>query len=243
METFKVRGVVLHQVKYSETSLIVKIYTDLFGLQTYIAKGVRSPKSRIKAALFQPLTLVDMVVYHNQKKEMQHIREICCSYHYKSIPYDIKKTTIALFVNEMLYKSIHEELQNRELFNYIFNALVQLDEAETHLPDFHLVFAMHLTRYLGFYPHGRYSSHNNIFDMMEGVFKSHLPDHTHYIEGQTCVYFDSIINPENSTVFFHNIPSGIKKILLEKIIDYYGLHISVFGKIRSHLILEEVLHG
>lgn len=78
---------------------------------------------------------------------------------------------------------------------------------------------------------------------MEGVFKSRLPDHTHYIDGQACVCFDNIINPENSTLFAHNIPQGVKKILLEKIIDYYGLHISVFGKIRSHLVLEEVLHG
>ena len=243
MELIKTRGIILHQVKYSETSLIVKVYTELLGLQTYMAKGVRKKNASLKAALFQPLNMIDLVANHNPKKDIQYIRDISSPYSYKSIPYDIKKSTIARFINELLYKSIHEEISNKELITYICNALIALDEAPSAFSDFHLVFAMQLTSHLGFYPHGRYSSQDKFFDIMEGMFKPSLPDHTNYLEGIACQYFDRIINPENSSTYFFDMPLGIKKLLLEKIIDYYRLHIQVFGNIRSHLVLEEVLHG
>jgi len=243
VEILKTKGIILHQVKYSETSLIVKIYTEQCGLQTYIAKGVRKKNAAFKAGLFQPLNIVDLVAHHNSKKEIQHIKDISCAYYYKSLPFDIKKTSIAIFINELLYKSIHEEIPNIDLFNYISNALTGLDEASSAFTDFHFVFAMQLTLHLGFYPHGRYSSYNKVFDLMEGVFKPVHPEHTNYIDGHLCQYFDRIINPENISSYYFDMPLSYRKLLLEKIIDYYRLHIHVFGNIRSHHVLEAVLHG
>ena len=243
MEILKTRGIILHQVKYSETSLIVKIYTEQCGLQTYIAKGVRKKNGAFRAGLFQPLNIVDLVAQHNLKKEIQHIKDISCAYNYKSLPFDIKKTSIAIFINELLYKTIHEEIPNGELFNYIRNALIELDEVASIFTDFHFVFAMQLTLHLGFYPHGRYSSRDKVFDMMEGVFKPVQPDHTNYMDGQLCQHFDRIINPASKNMYYFDMPSGLRKLHLEKIIDYYRLHVHVFGTIRSHHVLEEVLRG
>jgi len=243
VEILKTRGIILHQVKYSETSLIVKIYTEQCGLQTYIVKGVRKKNAAFKAGLFQPLNIVDLVAHHNSKKEIQYIKDISCVYNYKSLPFDIKKTTIAIFINELLYKSIHEEIPNDDLFNYIQDALIGLDEAEASFTDFHFIFAMQLALHLGFFPHGRYSSGNQVFDMMEGIFKPAIPVHTYYIDGQLCRYFDLMIDPDNIKVYYFNIPFSFRKLLLEKIIDYYRLHIHVFGNIRSHHVLEEVLRG
>src|SRR4051812_25488846 len=100
----KTTGIILHTVKYSETSLIVKIYTRNYGLQSYIISGTRSKKSKNKASLFQPLTLVDLIVSNSAKEGLHRISEINILHSYNAIPYQIIKSSISVFINEILYK-------------------------------------------------------------------------------------------------------------------------------------------
>ena len=109
------RGIVLHTTKYSETSLVAKIYTEVFGLQSYLVKGIRKQKAKLRPALFQPMTLADLVVYHKDKGSLQNIKESRIAVPYRSIPFDIRKSSMLLFINELLYKSIREEETNRKL--------------------------------------------------------------------------------------------------------------------------------
>src|SRR3990172_7140574 len=120
---YKTRGIVLHHIKYSETSVIAKIYTELFGLQSYLINGVRSQKAKVKANLLQPLSLVDMIVYHKEKKGLQRIRDVSGNPPLSSIPYDFPKSSVALFIAEILYKSIREEEANTNMFEFIFHSI------------------------------------------------------------------------------------------------------------------------
>src|ERR1700739_4007717 len=132
----KTKGIVLHTTKFSETSVIVRIYTEKLGLVSYIVKGVRAAKSKAKAALLQPLTLLEMEVSHRENKSLQYIKEFRRAYNYQSIPFDTLKSAIAVFLLEVISKSIREHEQNDEMFDFIYDSLCALDQSEKLNPDF-----------------------------------------------------------------------------------------------------------
>ena len=138
------RGIVLHCIKYSETSVIAKIYTEKLGLQSYMVKGVRAAKSKSKAAMLQPLTLLEMEVSHRENKGLQYIKEFRRAFIYQSIPFDTLKSTISFFLLEVISKTIREHEPNDELFEFLYESLCALDRAEKLNPDFHLVFLLRL---------------------------------------------------------------------------------------------------
>ncbi|MCD4664768.1 MAG: DNA repair protein RecO [Bacteroidales bacterium] len=166
----KTRGIVLNKVKYSETSLIVKIYTELFGLQSYLIRGIRNKKSKIKPSLLQHLALIELIVYHKEKKSIQHIKEIKSAYQFKSVPFDIRKSSIIIFLNEILYKVIKEEESNKSLFEFLFNTIQILDINEKGVSDFHLIFLVQLTKFLGFFPKNNFSKTRDNFNLEDGEF-------------------------------------------------------------------------
>lgn len=225
----KTRGIVINFIKYKESSIITKIYTEKFGLQTYIENGVRSSKGKNKIALFQPLTLLDLVVYHNHKKEIHRISEIKCSTSFRSIPYEIKKSCCALFLNEVLNKSLKEASENVALFGFLQDAILYLDIHDEHIENFHLYFLLNYCFYLGFAP----ENGKEIFDQFFS-FSYQIP---HDLE--TINFIDQIINQD----FGHSliINRGQRNQVLEVILAFYRLHVEEFGEIRSLAVLKDVL--
>jgi DNA repair protein RecO (recombination protein O) len=148
----KTRGIVLNYIRFRETSIIVKIYTEEFGLQTYIENGVRSSRSRNKIALFQPLTLLDLVVYHRDNGSIMRISEIKCNTPFQTLPYQFVKTGIALFITEVLTKSLKEESGNPDMFWFLFQSILFLDTQPEAYENFPIQFLLKLSRYLGFAP-------------------------------------------------------------------------------------------
>ncbi|MCU0371412.1 MAG: DNA repair protein RecO C-terminal domain-containing protein, partial [Bacteroidales bacterium] len=149
---------------------------------------------------------------------------------------------ILLFLNELLYKTIQEETLNPELFRFIFDHLALLDKTEENPANFHLLFSLHLTHFLGFFPQGACLNDNTVFDMGEGHFSQGeaLPAEN-FITGRSCDWFSKLlaISPGN----FHTvaIPSNIRSELLEKILRYYHMHLPLTGEFKSHIILHDVL--
>ena len=237
----KTRGIVLHQINYSETSVIAKIYTEQFGLQSYIVRGVRKAKSKIKRNLLQHLSLVDMVVYHREKSNIQNIKEIKANFQLQSIPFEITKSSIAIFINEILYKSIKEEEANSNLFEFIFSSVKLLDEAKDKYINFHLLFMIHFTKFLGFFPRRNYSPVKTFFDMEEGIFCGNKPMHGNYIREPLSRKFFDLLKTELSDHSSVNLSQKERQEFLQKLIDYYRLHLPVFREIKSHHILREVL--
>ena len=195
----KTLGIILHTIKYSETSLITKIFTRDFGLQSYIISGIRNKKSKNKATLFQPLAMVELIVSNSQKGSLQRISEINTHYPYVDIPYNISKSSIALFLNEVLFKAINVEHPDEDMFEFIKSSLQILDLEHKNCSNFHIYFMVQLSRFLGFYPQGNYSSDNSIFDLQEGRFVNYLPNHPHYLKSQNAKLLNDFIIAEYET--------------------------------------------
>ena len=234
-------GIVLHTVKYSETSLIVKIYTRNFGLQSYMVSGVHSKKSKSKAVLFQPLALVEMQVSNSHKGSLQRISEIHILHPYTDIPFDIVKSSIIIFLNEVLYKALREEHPDEDLFDFLKNSLLILDLNHDNCSNFHVFFMVQLSRFLGFYPQGKCSAETPIFDLMEGKYIDHLPNHFYYLNKQNSSLLHEFIVSNYETMHLIKISATARKELLQGMITFYQLHITSFKEIRSQEILEEVL--
>jgi len=237
----KTRGIVLHKINYAESSVIVKVYTDLFGLQTYLLKGVRKKKPLISPSLLQHLSLLELVVYHKETADIQHIRELRPAYAFAHIPFDIRKSSLAIFINEVVYKALKEEEPNQELFEFLYTAIVLLDEVEDHLGTFHIWFCIQFSRFLGFFPNDNFDQNHAWFDLREGLYVNTPPIHQQYLskELSQLLFHFTCLSP--LTMADVTITVGQKKQLLVALMDYYRIHLQGFGEIKSRKILEQVL--
>ncbi|MBL7137294.1 MAG: DNA repair protein RecO [Bacteroidales bacterium] len=238
---YKTRGIVLHSVKYSESSLIVKVYTEIFGLQSYLLKGIRSQKAKTKPALFQSLSLLDMVVYHKEKSSLHPVKEVRLAAPTHSISSDIRKSSIALFLAELIYRTIREEEANTALFEFLWNGFILLDAVEEPFSNFHLLFAIKLSRYLGFKPQGNRSEYNRFFHLREGSFHPLYSSPDACLDEQESAWFFQLIKTDLDQLSQLSFPAKVRSNLLDKILLYYRFHLPGFKEIRSHEILHTVL--
>ena len=236
----KTRGIIFNTFKYSDNSVIAKIYTEEFGLQSYLVNSVHRKKANTKIAVLQPLTLVDCVVYRKEKKQLQHAKEIKCSHPYVTIPSEIAKSSILIFLNEILYKSIKEEEKNSKLFEFIHTSLQVLDLKTENCSNFHLLFLAQLTKYLGFLPSGNFSEDTPYFDLQAGSFKSLEPKHPFCLTKNFSEKFNLLLNLSQDKLALLQITNGERKVLLEKLILYYEIHLDTMREIKSHKVLEEI---
>ena len=237
---YNTKGIVLNTIKYSETNIIAKIYTDSSGLVSYIIRPAKKSRLGIKAGLFQPLTLIDFVAYHKKKPGLHSLKEITSCHQFTGIPYDIKKSSVAIFIAEVLYKAIKEEEQNKILFDFIYSSIELLDKTEGRVSEFNLYFLLELSQYLGFYPHGNYNEHLKIFNLYDGHFQEHIPEHPYFIDAEMSRHFHKIIGKPFKEYNESGTPSTIRKELLNKILDYYRIHINGFNTLKSLAVLEEI---
>ncbi len=237
----KVRGIVLKTTNYSESSVIVQVLTDQFGMQSYLINGVKKPKAKIKLNMLQSLHLLDMVVYHKPNTNMQRVAELRQTPVFRTIPYDIIKTSIVIFLNEVLYKSIRQQAADERLFDYIFNSIAWFDESEEINPNFHLSFLLKLTRFLGFSPNEQRRADQIYFDLQEGEFVSRPPIHTNYLQLDDAIGFISLFNTPLEKINEIKFSNTQRRFLLDKILVFYTLHTASFGEIQSHKILEILL--
>jgi len=230
----KTRGIVLNFIKYRETSIIAKVYTEELGLQTYIVNSVRQKTGRI--ALFQPFTLLDMVVYTSANGGITRISEYKCNYPFWTIPYDIRKSSMLLFLSEVVSFTIKEEEENRSLFEFLNNAIISFDQQRERFENFHLLFLLQLSFYLGFGPASGSEITSQVAFSANHQFIGGRPAILHFQAFET--HLDNLLHqPENA-----DIPNGkVRKELLHILIKYYQLHVEKLGEIRSLQVLSEVL--
>ena len=237
----KTRGIVFKTTDYGESSVIVQIFTEKFGLQSYIINAVKKPKAKISQNMLQPLHLLDMVVYHKNTGNVQRIAELKNSPVLQTIPYDVIKSCLAIFLNEVLYKAVRQQSADENLFDFVFNAIEWLDHQTTGLANFHLLFLMQLSRYLGFYPDRYLMNDADYFDMKNGVFSKYKPDGVLYLSPPHTQNFNQLLDASFEHINELKFSNDERRYLLTKLLEYYALHIEGFGIIRSHEILEEIL--
>ncbi len=232
----KTKAIVISSLKYQEKSLIVKCFTQSDGLKSYFVQSAYSgKKTNQKIAYFQPLTILEIEANHKNKGTLEHFKEIKLATAFQTINTDILKSTIVIFLSEMLHHSIKEEEKNDSLFTFLETALLWLDTHE-ETANFHLILLLEITKFFGFYPDTSVTNGKH-FEMIDGIFSpfqgvSCLSEHeTHLFKKLLNLKFDS-----DQKVF-----AGIERQLLLKIIlDYYSIHLDGFKKPKSLDVLKEV---
>lgn len=237
----KTRGIVFKTTDYGESSVIVQVFTEKFGLQSYIINGAKKPKAKISRNMLQPLHLLDMVVYHKSAGNVQRIKEIKNSPLLNAIPYDMIKSGVAMFLNEVLYKAVKQQSADENLFDFVFSAIEWLDHQTENIANFHLLFLIQLTRYLGFYPDRNLAGEADYFDMKNGIFCLYKPDSILYLSPPHTQNFLKLLRCSFEHMQQVKLTNDERRYLIQKLLEYYALHIESFGYIKSHEVLEEVL--
>ncbi|WP_173851246.1 DNA repair protein RecO [Flavobacterium sp. 28A] len=232
----KTKAIVISSLKYQEKSLIVKCFTQSHGLKSYFVRDAFSGrKSNQKIAYFQPLSILEIEAIHKNKGTLENFKEIKISTPFQSIHSDIYKSTMVMFISEVLYHSIHEEEKNESLFSFLEAALSWLDHHD-EIANFHLILLLEITKYLGFYPDVD-DIDMPFFEMNEGVFTP-----LHAISSLTAhetSLFKKLIGLrfDNHDKIFHVIE---RQIVLKILIDYYSYHLDGFKRPKSLEVLKEV---
>lgn len=217
----KTQGVVFRFTRYGESSIIANIFTSQFGLQSYIVNGIRSKSSKIKIALFQPLTLLDLVVYHRENAGIQRIKEVKCLYPYQQLHLDIRKSTIALFIDEVINKSIREQSHTEDLCDFLIQSFIHLDQQENP-ENFHLLFLIQLSKHLGF-------GTQRVNEILGGRL----------MDGNDERLLDALLHPmEGNGITITRLQ---RKNILDALLHFYASHVENFGKMKSLPVLIEVL--
>ena len=235
----KTRGIVLNHIKYGETSIVVHIYTEELGRQSYIVNSVRTPKKKNLLALLQPLTLLDLEVYHKNKQELHRIKELKIEGPFKTIPFHPLRRAIAFFITELLSMSLREEEANSNLFQYLKQSIQVIDEGLPGENNFHLFFMLQLTRFLGFYP--QKTDQLDYFDLLNGCFCSNKPTHNHYLTDAAKQHWNELLNINLANLDKLKWNAPIRQQLIEALETFYQLHMPAFTHLRSHHVLHQIL--
>jgi DNA repair protein RecO (recombination protein O) len=236
----KSKGVILHQVKYSDSGIIIQAYTREFGRQSILVRGVRSKKSGKHNALFQPLSILELVYYYKESRSVQVLKECSVAYSPSDIYADVKKSSIAVFLGELLSSVLKEETHHIELFDYVENAIKYFDNSKYGYANFHITFLTGLSSYLGFEPGTRTDPENKYFDLLNGTFVPLPPPHGDYADR----YVSEVLAQFFSTSFdrMGTIPltGNFRNEVLETIIRYFSIHLPGLKKINSLEVLKEI---
>ena len=233
----KSAGIILHTLKYSDSATIVTAFTHEFGRVSYMVYGINKKKAACRAAILQPLSLVEIDASHLPSKKLQSIKDIRISYQATGIPYDPLKNAIALFIAEMLFRTLRETEPNEYLYAFLENSIQTLDCCEDGLANFHLVFLLKLSKFLGFEPN-KDEENARYFDLMNGVFTSNAPQHSHYIKPDATPDFEALLRCDFTNMNQMVLSRQQRIKLLEALIEYFRLHIPNFQGVNSLEVLQ-----
>ena len=231
----KTKAIVLSALRYQEKSLVVKCFTESDGLKSYYVRDAfSSKKSSQKTIYFRPLNILEIEATHKNKGTLEYFKEVRLAHPYLSVGTNMTKTSIALFVSEMLHNCIKEEEQNESLYNFLETALLWLDSHD-EVVNFHLILLMELTKFLGFYPDS--SEDYPYFEMNEGIFIPY--ESTGCLSAHETTLLQRLMHLkfDNSTRAFHVTE---RQALLKILLDYYAFHLDSFRRPKSLDVLREV---
>lgn len=236
----KTQAIVLRSLKYGEAKMIVDMFTRSHGRLSFIVSIPKSAKSKIKKQFFQPLSLLEIEADVRPKSQLQKLADARLAHPYSSIPFDPHKLAIALFVSEFLYHALRSEQQNAPLFDYVANGVRWLDGQEAHFANFHLVFLMRLSRFLGFYPNIEHYETGEYFDLRESIFVAHPPIHRDFLYPHEAEKIRLLMRMDFPTMHLFRMSHQDRNRLLEVSLAYYRLHLPDFPELRSLSVLQEL---
>ncbi len=231
------KAIVLHTLKYSDSGLIVHTYTEAHGRMAYIVTVSKSKRSTLRSSLFQPLSLLEIETDFKPGKDLQRIRESRALHAFSSIPFDPSKNALAIFIAEMLYRSLKEPHIDEYLFRFLHHSIVKLDTVENSVGNFHISFLMQFAYFMGFEPHKETFAPNSFFDLQNGVFVGLRPAFGECLNVYESGLLAKACNLNFENMHEHLFSKAEKQLLLSNIMKYYSLHLHNFSGIKSLDIL------
>lgn len=237
---YKTQAIVLNTINYNDKYLLASLYTSEFGRVTYMVPKIKSKAGKIQKSMFAPLSILDMETDHLAKRDIQRIKEAQILYPLYSIQGNMIKTSIVFFLSEFLSRVLKETDEFQIIYNFLSQSVQVLEETEKGLANFHLVFMLKLTRFLGFYPNLEDYRENDYFDMLNGIFVSSQPLHNHYINkiDSKSLSLLSRISFENMHHFVFSRQDRLN--IINRMLEYYRIHLHEFQTLKSLDILHEL---
>jgi len=231
------KAIVLSSIKYADSDLIVKCYTEL-GIKSFLVKRIfKQKKGKLTPAFFQPLTQLEITANYNSNRTLHFIQEASLNYAYTTISINVVKQTIVIFLSEILSKTMQEEEKNEQLFQYLETSLIWLDTND-EVSNFHLLFLLNLTKHLGFHPE-KENIEYPFFSLEEGRFLNSIPK-INFISGNNLRFFKLLLGINFEGLHELKLNGNERQTILDILLKYFELHLSGFNKPKSLAILKTV---
>ena len=240
MKSYKARGIVLHTLKYGDSSMVAYLLTDLYGRQNYMVQGVRSTRGHgSKLALFQPMFAIEFEGLESPRMQLHRLRDVHNGLILQTLPFDVRKSTMALFMAEVLYRLVKESEPNAALFDFVWGSVAALDAMREGVADFHLWFLSNLSRFLGFSPGNSYLP-GALFDIQEGTYTLIRPAHNAVLSCDDTRILHNLLSCDVRALPDLGLNRHQRVAYLNAMLVYYGYHLDAIHAVQSVRILQEV---
>jgi DNA repair protein RecO (recombination protein O) len=236
----KTRGIILHQIKYTDTGIVAQLYTRKFGRQSFLIRGMRNRKAGKHSILFQPMFILDLEINFRESHDMNILKEFSVSYSPYDIYSDIRKSCVAIFLGEVLTGVLREESPHEEMFDYIEKSIIYFDGCKESYANFHIAFLAGLSSFLGIAPGIRSRPEDIYFDMTNGVFVPAPPFHGNYANPEISEILARVFLSSFDNIKSISLKGTIRNEVLETLVRYYSLHLAGLKKINSLDVLKDV---
>jgi len=236
----KTTGIVLNQIKYTDNGVVIQVFTREFGRQSFLVKGIRNRKSGKHAVLFRPLTLLEMVIYYKESRSMHSLKEFSVIFAPSGIYDNVLKSSMAIFLGEVMTSVLREEGRQEDLFDFICESVKYLDGRKESFANFHIAFLVALTSYLGIEPGRRPDEEHGIFDMVNGSFVQLPPAHGIYSNLEISAILSGFFSSSWDDMNTIALSGKMRNDVLSELLRYYSVHLPSLGKIKSLDVLKEV---
>ena len=238
----KTQGIVLHTVKHTDSGIIAHIYTRDYGRLSFIIKGIHNKRSKTRSVYFQPLQILNIEMYYKDKRNLQSIKEVNPAHNFKNIQVDLFRNSLTLFIGEVLSKSLRESPADKNLYEYLVNSILFLDNNKGSISNFHIGFMVGLAKYLGIVPTSGFSNSTSVFDMQSGKYTGNIPLHGYYMEKDFAYLLNLFLNSTIEDCDRILLTGKIRKELLNSLLIFYSLHLPGLKNINSLEIFSEVFN-
>lgn len=236
----KTHAIVLRSLKYGESQVIADLLTEEVGRLSFICKVPKTSKAKVKKQFLQPLTILEIEFDYRQNSKMQHFKDMRVVYPYSSIPFDAVKLSISLFIAEFVCYATRDEQNNVPLYKYVETSLQWLDGLERSYANFHLVFMMRLTRFIGFFPNLDDEAEGSFFDMRNACFSAVPPLHADFLYPEEASKIRILMRMRYETMHLFAMSRQERNRCVELILGFYRLHLPNFPELKSWDVLKEL---
>ncbi len=237
----KTEAIVLHAIKYSDSRIIVEMFTRETGRLSFMVPIAKTSHGRMKKQYFQPMTLLEITFDYRQRSQMQYLKDARMLAAWQSMPFSPEKLALSFFVAEFLYYALRSEQKNDVLFSYIIDSMQWLDAVETGYANFHLTFLMRMSRFLGFYPNLELSDvESTFFDLREGCFCLHAPLHRDVLQPAEARLIRLMMRMDFPTMHLYRLSHQDRNRIVAVLLTYYQLHIPQFPELKSLSVLQDL---